>query len=149
MFADGNRRYLDFSDEVCGLLGYSRTEILSMTIDEISYAKAEVAPLFQSYLREGLQEGDFILRHKLGAPVLIRYRAWVFADGCLAATWQPAEDWEQRYVEALLEVRPNQSQAKVAVAIKAIRERQSALTHRDSLETHHKLRDALSNLKSI
>ena len=120
-----------------------------MTIDEISYGKAEVAPLFETYLRDGLQEGDFVLRHKLGVPVLIRYRAWVFADGCLAAAWQLAEDWEQRYVEALLEVRPNQLQAKVAVAAKAIRERQSALTGRDPLETHKKLRDALSNLKSI
>lgn len=134
---------------MCELLGYSRPELLAKTIDEISLDKDEAATLFKTYLQDGLQQGDFIVRHKNGTPIFIKYRSWVFADGCLAATWQLAEEWEQRYVAALLEFRLDQLQHKVALAVEAIRARQAALTSRDNLEIHKKLRDAISNLHKL
>ncbi len=149
MFVDGDRRYLDCSDGVCNLLGYRRPEILSKSIDDLGYDKSEVAALFETYLKNGLQQGDFILRHKTGRPIYVKYHAWKFEDGCLAATWQPAEKWEQLYVEALLEFRSEQLQVSVAIALKAIRERQASLTGKDSLETHIKLREAFSNLRAL
>jgi PAS domain-containing protein len=39
---DSARRYLDCSDAVCQLIGYSRTELLEKKIDDISYHR-EVA----------------------------------------------------------------------------------------------------------
>lgn len=149
VFADPQRRFLDCSDGVCELLGFSRAEMLGKTIEQISYDTAEVAPRFDSYLKQGLQEGDFILSNRNGAPILVKYRSWVFSDGCLAAAWQPAEAWEQRYVEALLELRLDQLKVKIAIALKAIQQRQAALTANDGLEIHQKLRDAISNLRCL
>ena len=149
VFVDGDRRYVDCTNGVCELLGYSRPEILTKTIEDVSFDFDEVAPLFTTYLHSGAQEGDYILRHKTGDPVYVKYRAWVFPDGCLAATWQPAESWEQRYVAALLELRQDRLQAKIALAMNAILERQSELTSSDGLETHRKLREALNNLRAL
>jgi hypothetical protein len=123
--------------------------MLGKTIDQISYDTAEVAPLFESYLKQGLQEGDYVLRDRVGAPILVKYRSWVFSDGCLAAAWRPGEEWEQRYIEALLELRPDRLRVKVASALDAIRQRQAAPSDRDSLETHQKLRNAISNLRNL
>jgi PAS domain S-box-containing protein len=38
VFADANRRYTDCSEAVCRLLGYSRQELMRMTIDNVSYS---------------------------------------------------------------------------------------------------------------
>jgi hypothetical protein len=115
----------------------------------VSFDYTEVAPLFTTYLHSGAQDGDYILRHKTGDPVYVKYHAWVFPDGCLAASWRPAEEWEQRYVGALLELRPDRLRAKVDLALTAILDRQSTLTSNDGLETHRKLREALNNLRAL
>ncbi len=88
VFANSSRRYLDCSDGVCRLLGFSRPEILDKRIDDLSY-HPDVAEIFQTYLKRGQQEGEYVLRHKNGEPVLIEYHAYVFPDGCIAAAWKP------------------------------------------------------------
>lgn len=92
VFADSSRHYLDCSDGVCRLLGYSRLEILEKTIDELSYHSDRTPAVFQKYLNRAQQDGEYVLKHKDGTPVLIQYRAYVFPDGCLAAVWSPLLD---------------------------------------------------------
>src|ERR1700736_1894170 len=123
VFVDAARRYTDCSKDVRDLVGYDRSEILNKTIDDLSFDKTSVSHLFEKYVREGLQEGEHILRHKTGKPVLIKYRAWVFPDNCHAATWNPAERWEQLYLDALLELKLNALRNKVNLALSAIQKR--------------------------
>jgi CheY-like chemotaxis protein len=89
VFVDSNRRYLDCSDAVCELLGQRRMDLMGLTIDDISYDPELVSPLFESFRKQRGQTGKYILKHKSGALVPIRYRAHVFNDGCLAACWEP------------------------------------------------------------
>ncbi|MDP9159453.1 MAG: response regulator [Acidobacteriota bacterium] len=89
IFANASRRYLDCSDGVCKLLGYSRLEILEKTVDDLSYHPDRAAEIFEKYLKRGQQDGEYVLRHKNGRPVPIRYVAHIFPDGCIAAVWNP------------------------------------------------------------
>src|SRR5579864_7464681 len=89
VFADSSRRYLDCSDGVCELLGYRRMDLMEMRIDDISYRPETVSPLFEKFRKEGKQDGEYLLRHKKGTAVRIRYRALAFPDGCMAAIWEP------------------------------------------------------------
>jgi PAS domain-containing protein len=148
VFVDSTRRYLDCSEGVCELLGYDRSEILTKIIDDLSFDKTSVPPLFEKYVREGLQSGEYILRHKSGAPVLISYRAWVFADRCHAAAWNPAEEWEQLYLAALLELHLDELVRKVNLALSAIKKRHSSVNGSNS-GILQKLRDAESALRTL
>jgi PAS domain S-box-containing protein len=90
VFADANRRLVEVTEEVCRLLGYERTELLGMTIDEITAPdSAPVPELFNEFVKEGFQEGSYVLRHRSGELIPMRYRAKVFPDGCMAAEWYP------------------------------------------------------------
>jgi len=149
VFVDATRRYTDCSVDVSSLVGYDRAELLNMKIDDLSFDNFCVPHLFERYLREARQHGEYILRHKNGSPILIRYRAWVFDDGCLAATWVPAEEWEQLYLQALLETSPVQLKAKVNAAMSAIQKRRSSLSVGDSPEISQKLNDAYEALRAI
>lgn len=89
---DEKRRYVDVTDDVCKLVGYEKEELLRMTIDALTHPSVSNAPeLFEQYLRDGFQEGNFVLKHKSGAPVRIRYRAKILKDGSFAAEWFPEQ----------------------------------------------------------
>jgi PAS domain S-box-containing protein len=92
-FVDEQRRYLDVTDGVCELLGYSRSELLSMRIDDVtaSVMRSNTSPLFQQYLADGLQQGEYILLHRNGKEIPIDYIARVFPDGCMVARWEPKQ----------------------------------------------------------
>ena len=90
-FVDEQRRYLDVTDGVCELLGYSRSELLTMRIDDVTapIMRSKTAPLFKQYVEDGLQKGEYILQHHNGKEIPIDYIARVFPDGCMVARWEP------------------------------------------------------------
>lgn len=91
VFADGKRRLIEMTEQVCKLLGYERAELLRMTVDEITApGTAEVPEMFAKLVEDGFQEGSYILKHRSGKQIPIRYRAKVFPDGCMAAEWYPS-----------------------------------------------------------
>ena len=119
-FVDDSRKYVDCSEGVCELLGYSRRELLRRRIDDISYDVAVVGPLFSKFLRQGALEGEFILQSKAKSPVFIRYKAFVFEDGCKAAIWEPVRDWREAYLTALNETNSAKLRPKLDAARTAI-----------------------------
>ena len=123
VFADTDRRFIDCSDEVCELLGYRKDEIVAKTIDDLSYVVSDVPAVFDRFVRSGSLDGQYLLRHRSGRPVLIRYSAYAFADGCLAAVWEPAEPWRQLYYAALLELDPTRRRIACKLALEAIANR--------------------------
>lgn len=86
-----NRQYVAVSDGTCRLLGYSHAELIGKTIDEIAAPEiVETVPAeFEQYVQRGFLKGEFVLVHRSGRRVPIKYEARVFPDGCLVARWQP------------------------------------------------------------
>ena len=92
---DSRRRYIWVNDAACELLGYSRSELLSKTIDDISYPSgAHVGSMFAKFENEGAMSGIFALRRKSGQGIMIRFESEV-VDGHPRAKWthfQPVEE---------------------------------------------------------
>jgi len=91
VFVDANRRYVEVTDGVCRLLGYSREELLAKTIDDIAdpELRAQVPETFGEYVKQGEMEGTYSLLGKDGSRIPIRYQAKVYPDGCYVARWKP------------------------------------------------------------
>jgi PAS domain S-box-containing protein len=149
VFVDADRRYTDCSDGVIELLGYDRSELLDMKIDDLSFDTSCVPNLFEKYRQERLQNGEFLLRHKNGTPILIHYDSWVFEDGCHAAAWNPAEEWEQLYLAALIEINSDKLKDKARIAMTAIRKRQSTSGAGENPDILQRLRDADEAVRSL
>src|ERR1700676_4081365 len=123
VFTDASRRYLDCTDGVCRLLGYERSEMLARSIENVSFHDGEFSKLFAEYLRRGKMDGEFVLRHKDGNPIPIRYRAFVLADGCAAAVWDPINDGRELYLSALVEIDPAKLKHKAVIALLSVQQR--------------------------
>ena len=150
IFADSSRLYLDCSDGVCELLGYPRMELIGMSIDAVSYVPERVPSLFEKFVQRGEQNGEYILRHKTGKPVLIQYRSYAFDDGCLAAVWEPVQGWRQLYSAALVEADPVKLKERTLAAQLAIEERVRELTGQHGPPGEWQaLQDALAGIKIL
>ena len=141
---DRSRRYVDCTDDVCELLGYSRQEMLGKRIEDISYDVNLVQKLFADYVQSGAQQGDYILRRRNLTPLPIRYRAFVFDDGCHAAIWELVPGWKEPYLAALLETDPALQKEKIEHALAAIREKIDAPADERRL-----MNDAVSMLRAL
>lgn len=91
VFVDSDRRYVEVTDGVCQLLGYSREELLAKTIDDITAPELRglVPETFRQYVNHGGLEGQHSLLGKDGRRIPIRYQAKVYPDGCRVARWEP------------------------------------------------------------
>lgn len=150
VFADSSRRYVDCSEAVCTLLGYPRDEMLSKTIEDVSYNVNEVPHLFAQYLKTGAMEGEYVLRRRDKTPVPIRFKAFVLKDGCNAAIWEPIKDWREPYLAALLEMDSTKLKRKLEVAMAAI---EAARASKGSVpkpaHEQQAINDAVSALNSL
>ena len=151
IFADSSRRYLDCSDGICQLLGYDRMELIGMTIDDVSFSPDRTPGLFEKFLKRGEQDGEYVLRHKSGRPVLITYHSYAFADGCLAAVWEPVKGWRELYSAALVEADSEKLKERVAVAHAAIELRMNELaeTNQRNSAEWRAIQDAVSGLAML
>jgi DNA-binding response OmpR family regulator len=150
VFSNSSRHYLDCSDGVCELLGYTRMELTSMTIDQASYRPQRTSGLFEQYVQNGKLEGQYILRHKSGKPIFIQYRSEIFPDGCMAAVWQPVEDWKQLYQSAMLEFDRSKLRDRIETAQHAVEHRMRELGEATATTPEYQqLRDALSGLRVL
>ncbi|MBV9670793.1 MAG: PAS domain-containing protein [Acidobacteriales bacterium] len=89
--ADAHRKYVYASPAALSLLGFTLPEMLSMTVDDLTFPRTEIAPaMFEEFKRTGIMEGDYVLRKRSGEPLRIRFKATALDDGCLVSRWQPA-----------------------------------------------------------
>jgi PAS domain S-box-containing protein len=149
VFVDSSRRYMDCSDGIHPLLGYEREELLQKTIDDISYDDAEVKQLFKQYLNAGGLAGEYVLKRKDGTPLPIRYKSFVFSDGCLAAVWEPIHDWRQPYLAALLEIDPAKLRHKIDIALAAIQAHMLRPDATQAPQERQSIQDARSALRVL
>jgi PAS domain S-box-containing protein len=91
---DSTRRYTYVNDAACELLGYTREELLSMRIDDISFPSgAHVKPMYTQFVENGDMRGIFALRRKSGEVIWVRFQADM-TDGRYRATWTHYEPWD-------------------------------------------------------
>jgi PAS domain S-box-containing protein len=80
---DCERRYIDVSDSFCELVGYKREELLGKKYDELTAPDTnDVHTIFRLFIRDGYMHGLWILVHRTGERILVRYDSWVRPD-CL------------------------------------------------------------------
>lgn len=100
---DFNRRYISVNDSACALLGYTREELLSLRIDDVSFPTgAHVAPMFELFVRDGKMRGIFALQRKDGEVLRVRFESEV-GDGQTSATWTHYEVWTNPELSRLRE----------------------------------------------
>jgi PAS domain S-box-containing protein len=76
LIADEGMRYLAASDAACSLLGYSREELLALTVPDL-VVESDASELFDDFLRDREQRGTTTLRRKDGRLVVANYDARV------------------------------------------------------------------------
>ncbi len=148
VFADSRRRYVDCSDAVCDLIGYSRPELLDRSIEDVSRDLNQVVNLFEDFRRQTMQSGEFLVIHKEGRSISLRYDSYFFCDGCIAAVWEPQDTWRQAYEAALVEVDDMKLRALVHEARAQIYARLGATSNLGRQE-RQELSDALQNLATV
>jgi PAS domain S-box-containing protein len=72
--ADENARYVAVNAFACELLGYTREELLELSVHEVAPGAA-VIPSFQELGRSGRLSGTTALRHKDGSDITIEWHA--------------------------------------------------------------------------
>lgn len=147
---DDAMQYVDCSDAVCRLTGYSRSEMLDKKISDLSYKPGIVPNCWQQFRTDGEMSGEYVIKHKSGRPMLIRFTAWIFPDHCTAAVWEPVTNWRELYRRAMLEIDPPRLKQYVELAVIAIHERIRELDRGpESIEERHELSDALSGIRIL
>lgn len=74
LVADEEMRYLAASDAACTLLGYSREELLDLTVPDV-VVESHASELYDEFMRSGEQRGEITLRCKDGRHVTATYDA--------------------------------------------------------------------------
>lgn len=74
LVADENMRYLAASDAACELLGYSREELLGLTVPDL-VVEAHASELYDEFIRDQGQRGKITLRCNDGRSLKARYDA--------------------------------------------------------------------------
>lgn len=77
LLADNEARYVDANPAACALTGFSREELLRMTVWDVTpVTSLEVGrDLWRAFIGAGKQSGEYTLRRKDGSNVEVEYRA--------------------------------------------------------------------------
>ncbi len=81
VIVDSDRRYVEVSDGFCKLLGYSREEMLGKTVDNFTTPRTnDIEIVHDLFLKCGYMHGIWVLQHRRGTKILVRYEAWLRPD---------------------------------------------------------------------
>ncbi len=78
---DQDRKFIEVSDSFSKLLGYKREELIGIQYDHLTVPNTTDIPTTQSLVvRLGYLRGLWMLNHRNGHRILIRYEAWLRPD---------------------------------------------------------------------
>jgi PAS domain S-box-containing protein len=77
LVADDQGNYVEVNDAALETLGYSREELLSLSVWDLTPGGNELdgLRLWQQFIRQGEQSGEYVLRTRRGGLVKFHYRA--------------------------------------------------------------------------
>jgi PAS domain S-box-containing protein len=89
VLVDGDRRYVEVSDGFCKLLGYSREELIGKRYDDFTAPGTNDIPtVHELFLKVGYMHGIWILVHRGGTRILVRYEAWQLSHSSIKCRMQ-------------------------------------------------------------
>ena len=89
---NADRRYVQVSDSFCELLGYNSEELIGKKYDEVTAPKTVDIPVtFSLFKRLGYMHGLWMLVHRTGERILIRYESWLRADSVIESNIEVVE----------------------------------------------------------
>jgi PAS domain-containing protein len=89
---DSDRKYVRVSDSFCQLLGYKSEELIGKTYDDVTAPKtADIPATFSLFKNLGYMCGLWILVHRTGQRILIRYESWLRADSFIESNMEVVE----------------------------------------------------------
>ena len=76
--ADNTGRYVAVNAPATALTGYSRAEILQMSVKDLTPAMRQdhTGELWRHFIQAGAQAGDYVLERRDGVPVNVHYAAY-------------------------------------------------------------------------
>jgi PAS domain S-box-containing protein len=76
-----DRRYIEVSDSFCKLVGYRREELIGRQSDDLTAPGTnDIQTVFRLFLKQGYMHGLWMLVHRTGTRILVRYEAWIQPD---------------------------------------------------------------------
>jgi PAS domain S-box-containing protein len=83
---DQDRKYIEVSDSFSKLVGYKAEELLGMRYDSLTAPNsADISATFNLFSKLGYMYGLWMLVHRSGYRILIRYEAWLRQDANIQA----------------------------------------------------------------
>lgn len=81
---DGDRRYVQVSNAFSELLGYTSEELIGKRFDEITAPRtSDIPTIFGLFKKLGYMQGLWLVVHRTGKRILIRYEAWLRPDSLI------------------------------------------------------------------
>jgi PAS domain S-box-containing protein len=78
---DNNRMYVEVSQSFCDLVGYKREELIGTRYDHLTALNtADIPATYNLFAKLGRMQGLWVLIHRTGYRILIRYEAWLRED---------------------------------------------------------------------
>lgn len=76
------RQFVEVSPAFCKLLGYSQEELVGRTYDELTVPRTNDIPIvLKLFLQAGYMHGIWVLAHRSGTKLFVRYESFIRADG--------------------------------------------------------------------
>jgi PAS domain-containing protein len=89
---DSDRRYVWVSENFSELLGYENEELIGKRYDEVTAPTTSDIPVTLSMFEKlGYMHGLWMLVHRTGERILIRYEAWLRADSLVESNIEVVE----------------------------------------------------------
>jgi PAS domain S-box-containing protein len=74
---DKDRKYVDVSEGFCKLVGYKAEELIGTRYDELTAPEtADIQTTYNLFVRLAYMHGLWMLVHRTGYRILIRYESW-------------------------------------------------------------------------
>jgi PAS domain S-box-containing protein len=78
---DRDRKYIDASQSFCELVGYKIEELIGKRYDQLTAANsADIPTTYRLFSKLGYMQGLWMLVHRTGYRILVRYEAWLRPD---------------------------------------------------------------------
>lgn len=119
LIANDDARYVHANSAAIELLGYTLEELVQLGVADVTAQsdQANFKPLWQTFLKEGMQRGEYVVRRKNGAEVEVDYRAVAnFMPGLHLAVMHDISE-RKRAEQALIKAKEQAEQANEAKSL--------------------------------
>jgi PAS domain S-box-containing protein len=91
---DNTRMYVEVSQNFCQLVGYARAELLGMRYDHLTAPNtADIPATYNLFSKLGYLHGLWVLLHRTGYRILVRYESWVRQDTHIESNIEVVQDF--------------------------------------------------------